>query len=156
MADDRSKSNDERSESDEDDRAELFAADLFEKYGGMPPGPTKVVIALVGKAKRWNAFDSIPLEQLLAPEALPWLEELEQQLDQLGSRLEGFGIHLEPRYRSPSWAEVLLVADVANLPKGQILVYVEGLSVYVKFVDELGEWRVYKVDRPDLSVDELP
>jgi hypothetical protein len=92
-----------------------------------------------------------PLEQIVTPESLDsW------DLDEVSESVDDFGLYSKVDYLSPTWARVLMVRDV---PEGKLTEDVEApspLAFYVKFVEELGDWRVHMLGRPDIPLEDLP
>lgn len=102
---------------------------------GGPSRPFQVVMSFVqgvlsGEDVRLGNLVMAPYEQ--------W------DLDVLRDMLEGHGVASRTRYPTPGWAEIRLVETAEPVVVTGPTV-VMGYSVYVKFIEELNDWRIYRI-----------
>lgn len=118
---------------------------------GGPSRPFQVVWALLQNAAGNEDYKDIPLEDLVTEESLA-----EWDLGRLDQLLEGYGIASRTRYLNPTYAQILLPETP---PEGRVVTEeteVWAYAAYVRFIDELNDWRVQAVSPADVQVEELP
>jgi len=116
---------------------------------GGPSRPYQLVAALVWKAQGEPEYADIPLEELLMPPIEQW------DMQQLAEILEGHGISSRTRYPVPGWAELRLIDTGGEALVIQGPTVVRGYSAYVKFIEELNDWRVFRIG-PQVNPETLP
>lgn len=125
--------------------------DLLE-HGGTahPRRPLILATALILKAKRHPSVKEIRLESLVTPASLgTW------DLDAVEAAIGGLGIHTRQHHLSQAWTEIRLVRTEADRPvraTGQLRAK---LSVYVRFLETLGDWRVHLLSAPGIPLSAL-
>jgi hypothetical protein len=113
--------------------------------------PLIKVLALVAKATGHPSAANIPLESIVTGESAGCWD-----LMKLALTLQGMGLFTRVDYRSPEWAEVVVVDDVSEAFEPVDGHVYQTLSFYVRWVEELADWRVHALDRTGLSLDRLP
>ncbi len=113
--------------------------------------PLLKVISLIAKAAGHPSAAAIPLESLVTGESLEsW------DLMALALSLQGMGLYTRVNYRSPDWAEVLVFDDVSEAFEPIDSRVYQTCSFYVRWVEELRDWRVQALDATDLDLGRLP
>jgi hypothetical protein len=93
-----------------------------------------------------------PLELIVTRESLKsW------DLDQIARETSELAVYSGVDYLSPEWARVLLVRPTGESRRlAQDEATTSPLAFYVRFVEEVGDWRIHLIGPPNLSVEDLP
>ncbi len=93
-----------------------------------------------------------PLELIVTRESFKsW------DLDQIARETGELAVYSGVDYLSPEWARVLLVRPTGESRRlAQDEPTTSPLAFYVRFVEEVGDWRVHLIGPPNLSVEDLP
>jgi hypothetical protein len=129
---------------------DLDQADVTEYFDeGGPSRPFLLVFTLIMKAKGNPESVDLPLESLVMPPLEGW------DLVELATMVEGHGIGSRTRYPAPGWAEIRIMRTPVDgmVVHGPTLV--SGFSAYVKFIEELNDWRIYRIG-PQVDPAALP
>ena len=93
-----------------------------------------------------------PMELVVTPASMDsW------DLDEIARETGELAVYSGVDYVSPEWARVLLVRGSGESRRlAQDEATTSPLAFYVRFVEEIGDWRVHMIGPPNLSVEDLP
>lgn len=117
---------------------------------GVYSRPQEVVWGLVLKAHGDPQWVNVPLRDLVTPKSL-----LSWNLQEVARSLPGFGMASRTRYLSPTFAKVPFIDTGGEAIVIEEVTPVHAFAFYVQYLEEINDWRIHSLDRPDIPLDEL-